>query len=102
MRGAPRVSSSPGSFCSHPCISRVFEAKCCVSTPFLPVAFLSSVKTVRFSEVVEKSGRPEPYTLWLDPESDADFQRALKHSRIMSVHQETVGSKADYGEIGYT
>ena len=60
------------------------------------------MKTVRFSEVVSKSGRPEPYTLWLAPDKDPDFQKALKAGRIMSVHQETVGSKADYGEIGYT
>src|SRR4051812_1779897 len=62
----------------------------------------SSVKTVRFSQVVEKSGRPEPYTLWLDPKSDVGFQRALREHRVMSVHQENVGGKADYGEIGFT
>ncbi|MDB6154565.1 MAG: hypothetical protein JWL90_3018 [Chthoniobacteraceae bacterium] len=60
------------------------------------------MKTVRFSQVTAQCGAPEPYTLWNKPESDKRFQRALKEHRIMTIHQETVGSKKDYGEVGFT
>ena len=59
------------------------------------------MKSVRFSIVVARSGKPEPYTLWSDPKKDPEFQRAVKASRVMSVHQESVGSKADYGTVGF-
>src|SRR5207248_905493 len=58
-------------------------------------------KTVRFASVVAKSGRPEPYTLWTAPEKDRHFQSALKGERVMTVHQENVGGKKDFGEVGF-
>lgn len=58
------------------------------------------MKTVRFTEVVKKSGAPEAYTLWTAPKEDAHFQKAVRENRVLSVHQETVGTKADYGEVG--
>ncbi len=57
--------------------------------------------TVRFSQVVEKAGQPEAYTLWVKPEQDKVFTSLLRQNRVMTVHQETVGSKADYGSVGY-
>ncbi|HEV7867191.1 MAG TPA: hypothetical protein VGO90_05885 [Chthoniobacteraceae bacterium] len=60
------------------------------------------MKTIRFSQVVAQSGQPEPYTLWSAPEKDQDFQAALKQQRVMTVHQETVGAKKDYGEVGFS
>ena len=60
------------------------------------------MSTVRFAQVVAQAGQPEPYTLWAEPKKDADFQKMLKHDRVMTVHQETAGAKKDYGEIGYT
>ncbi len=60
-----------------------------------------AAKSIRFSQVVEKAGRPESYTLWAKPDQDKVFASLLKQNRVMTVHQETVGSKADYGEIGY-
>lgn len=59
------------------------------------------MKSVRFTELVKSAGKPEAYTLWLDPKKDGTFQRALKQHRVLSVHQETVGTKADYGNVGY-
>lgn len=59
------------------------------------------MKSVRFTELVKSAGKPETYTLWLDPKNDGTFQRALKQHRVLSVHQETVGTKADYGNVGY-
>ncbi|MES2572310.1 MAG: hypothetical protein V4710_19925 [Verrucomicrobiota bacterium] len=58
------------------------------------------MKTVRFSQVVEKCGQPEAYTLWVAPETDKKLQSALRQHRVMSVHQEVVGSRKDYGEVG--
>jgi len=59
------------------------------------------MNTARFSKVVERSGKPVSYTLWTDPKNDAEFQRALKAQRVMTVHQETVGSRTDYGTVGF-
>jgi outer membrane biosynthesis protein TonB len=51
---------------------------------------------------VEKAGQPESYTLWTKPDQDKAFAAFLRQNRVMSVHQETVGAKADYGSVGYT
>ena len=61
-----------------------------------------AMKTVRFSDIVKRSGQPESYTLWVAPNKDAEFRRALKAHRVMTVHQETVGTKSDYGTVGFT
>jgi hypothetical protein len=60
------------------------------------------VKTVRFAKVVAESGKPEPYTLWSAPEADLAFQSALKAHRVMTLHQDNLGNKKDFGEVGYT
>lgn len=60
------------------------------------------MKTVRFAQVVDHSGTPEPYTLWTAPEKDPEFQRAVKSDRVMSVHQENTGSKKDFGIVGFS
>lgn len=59
------------------------------------------MKTVRFSKVVQESGTPEPYTLWLPPERDRPFQAAVKAHRVMTVHQANTGTASDFGEIGF-
>ena len=61
-----------------------------------------ATETVRFSRVVEEAGQPETYTLWLPPDQDKVFAKLLRQNRVMTVHQETTGSKADYGTVGYT
>jgi len=60
---------------------------------------LLTVKTVRFSEVVENGGTPEPYTLWQKPAADRHFQSALKNHRVMTVQQSESG--AEFGMIGF-
>jgi hypothetical protein len=57
--------------------------------------------TVRFAQVVKECGRPEPVTLWTDPKKDPDFQAANRQQRIMTVIQETVGAKKDFGLVGF-
>jgi hypothetical protein len=59
------------------------------------------VQTVRFTKIVDEIGKPEPYTLWLPPEKDRQFQAAIKAHRVMTVHQENTGSAKDFGEIGF-
>ena len=59
------------------------------------------MKTARFAEVVEKSGKPETYLLWVPAPQDKAFQRALKDHRIMTVHQELRGAKKDFGIVGF-
>lgn len=60
------------------------------------------MKIVRFTQVVAKSGEPEPYALWSAPEKDRHFQAALHAHRVMSVHQANVGSQKDFGEVGFS
>jgi hypothetical protein len=59
------------------------------------------MKTVRFTSVVEASGRPEVYLLLTDPKKDGDFQKALKADRVMTLHHAPAAGKTDFGEVGY-
>jgi hypothetical protein len=59
------------------------------------------MKTVRFAQVIAKSGKPETHPLWTSPDKDPVFKAALESHRIMTVHQNTVGSIADHGVVGY-
>src|ERR1700727_1194309 len=57
------------------------------------------MKSVRFSKVVEKSGRPEVYLLM--SETDPEFHKALEADKIMSLSNESHGSGTEYGTVGY-
>src|SRR5688500_19776013 len=58
-------------------------------------------KTVRFAALVEAAGQPEYATLWTKPEQDRDFMRAVKEDRIVTLIQRNVGTKKDYGLVGF-
>lgn len=58
------------------------------------------MKTVRFSQVVAKCGKPVVHDQWLALEQDSALKKAVKESRLMTVHIQTVGSTKDYGEVG--
>ena len=60
---------------------------------------LLKAKTARFSEVVEKCGEPNVYTLWQKPAADRQFQGQLKNNRVMTVQQSPSGT--DFGIIGF-
>ncbi len=60
---------------------------------------LLKVKTVRFTAVVEKCGRPEVHTLWQKPKADRHFQSLLKNHRIMTIRATESGT--DFGEVGF-
>lgn len=57
------------------------------------------MKSVCFSKVVEKSGKPEVYLLM--SETDPDFHKALEAGKIMSLRDESHGSGTEYGTVGY-
>jgi hypothetical protein len=57
------------------------------------------MKSVRFSKVVEKSGKPEVYLLM--SETDPDFHKALDADKIMSLSDESHGSGTEFGTVGY-
>ena len=59
------------------------------------------VKTVRFSNVVQKSGQPETHLIFVEPSKDRTLQSAIKANRVMTVEQTAVGTKTDRGEIGF-
>ncbi|MGN6386869.1 MAG: hypothetical protein ACTHMT_11585, partial [Verrucomicrobiota bacterium] len=58
-------------------------------------------KTVRFAELVKKLGKPEQVVLWSALEDDRDFSKAVKERRVVTVFQQNVGSKKDYGLVGF-
>jgi hypothetical protein len=61
---------------------------------------LLKVKTARFSQVVEKCGKPQVYTLWQKPSTDRRFQAQLKKNRVMTILKSETGT--DFGIIGLT
>ncbi len=59
---------------------------------------LIKVKTARFSQVVEESGKPQVYTLWQKPSADRHFQVQIKKNRVMTVLKSE--SETDFGIVG--
>jgi hypothetical protein len=62
---------------------------------------VNSNRIARFADVIAHAGPPKPHTLWRSPANDRAFQTALKNCRVLTVHQSNVGSKKDYGAVGY-
>jgi hypothetical protein len=60
---------------------------------------LLKVKTVRFSQVIESSGRPEGYTLWQKPSADRYLQSQIKNNRVMTIQKSESGT--DFGIAGF-
>ena len=60
---------------------------------------LLKTKTVRFADIVDNAGSPEPYTLWLKPTADKHFQSALKNHRVMTIQQSDAGT--EFGIVGF-
>jgi hypothetical protein len=57
--------------------------------------------TVRFSKIVESSGKPDTHLLLIDPANDKTLQAAIKSNRVMTVYQGSGNAKTDYGTIGF-
>jgi hypothetical protein len=58
-------------------------------------------KQVRFQAVVAKAGAPHTFTPWGDPQKDSDFQKALNQERVMTIHGVNVGSRKEFGTVGF-
>jgi hypothetical protein len=56
-------------------------------------------KTARFSQVVEKSGKPRVYTLWQKPSADRHLQTQIKNNRMMTVLKSDSGT--EFGLAGF-
>src|SRR5205823_4799236 len=65
----------------------------------VPPMKLLKVKTARFSQVVEKCGEPEVYTLWQKPAADRRLQSQLKNNRVMTIQKSDSGT--DFGIAGF-
>ncbi len=60
---------------------------------------LVKVKTARFSQVIEKCGKPQVYTLWQKPSADRHLQSQIKSNRLMTVQKSESGT--DFGIVGF-
>ena len=56
---------------------------------------------MRFAEVIQKAGAPDLVYLWSDPAKNRDFQFAIRQDRVMTLHQPSVGSRKDFGVVGF-
>jgi len=61
----------------------------------------SNTKQVRFRAIVDACGEPEIASLWTSPERDKNFRTAVRQNRVLSVKQQNVGSKKDFGQVGF-
>jgi hypothetical protein len=60
---------------------------------------LLKTNTARFSQVIEKSGEPNVYTLWRKPAADKRFQTQVRNDRVMTVQKSESGT--DFGIVGF-
>ena len=60
---------------------------------------LLKVKTARFSQVVEKCGKSQFYTLWQKPASDRHLQAQIKKNRVVTILKSESGT--DFGMVGF-
>jgi hypothetical protein len=60
-----------------------------------------TARTTRFTEVVNTAGKPELAYLWTDPAKDKPFMAAVRQKRVMTLNQETVGNRKDFGLVGF-
>ena len=58
-------------------------------------------QSIRFSELVKTSGPPRMAIFWTNPRSDRTFSKAIRENRVLTVKQENVGNKTDYGTVGF-
>jgi len=61
----------------------------------------SSVRTVRFSDLVKHFGPAHQVTLWSDPKSDKSFMRAIEENRVITITLHNVGPRKDFGVVGF-
>ena len=60
---------------------------------------LLKIKTARFSQITEKCGKPQVYTLWQKPAADRHLQAEVKKTRVMTILKSESGT--DFGIVGF-
>jgi hypothetical protein len=60
---------------------------------------LLKTKTIRFADVVDSGGKPEPYTLWQKPSQDRHLQSEIKNHRVMTILKIDTGT--EFGLAGF-
>jgi hypothetical protein len=60
---------------------------------------LLKIKTARFSQVIERCGKPQVYTLWQKPSTDRHLQSQIKNHRVMTILKSDSGT--DFGIVGF-
>jgi len=60
---------------------------------------LLKIKTARFSQVSQKCGKPQVYTLWQKPSADRHLQAQIKKTRVMTILKSESG--IDFGIVGF-
>jgi hypothetical protein len=60
---------------------------------------LLKTKTARFSQVIEKCGKPQIYTLWQKSSADRHLQAQLRNNRVMTILKTESGT--DFGIAGF-
>jgi len=60
---------------------------------------LLKTKTQRFADVVDETGKPEPYTLWQKPEQDRHLQSEIRNYRLMTILKTEAGR--EFGMVGF-
>jgi hypothetical protein len=60
---------------------------------------LLTTRTARLSQVIEKCGKPQVYTLWQKPSADRHLQAQLKNNRVMTILKTESGT--DFGIAGF-
>jgi hypothetical protein len=64
-----------------------------------PAAY-QAMKTVRFSQVVKKAGKPTMHLQLVDAAEDRELRQAAKLNRVTTISQSTVGHATDHGTVG--
>jgi hypothetical protein len=60
---------------------------------------LVTIKTSRFSQIVEMCGKPQVYTVWQKPSADHHLQAQIKKTRVMTILKSDSGT--DFGIVGF-
>jgi hypothetical protein len=60
---------------------------------------LVTIKTSRFSQIVEMCGKPQVHTVWQKPSADRHLQAQIKKTRVMTILKSDSGT--DFGIVGF-
>jgi len=58
-------------------------------------------KTIRFGDLVRIAGRPQPVTLWVAPEKNHSFSKAVRENKVLTIHSVPGSHKKHFGQIGF-